>query len=155
MADEQISPAKLTQKIQKICEELNIHVKWQPKTSPVVNHASKAARTIWVQEIDGLGDYAAALHEIGHVLNDPATKPASPLQCLQTETKAWKWAVENYSYESDDELWTRLYRSLSQYKDRVSDLSSDHPAHALLKEAERRVPSLNRNAAPNLRNMPL
>lgn len=153
--DEQDTSRKLTQKIEKICEQLGIRVEWLAITSPTPNRACKSERKISVRKIDDSGDYAAALHEIGHVINDPDVKSANALEILGTELNAWKWALENYRPDFDDKCWKRLHASLSQYKDRVHAVPHEHPVHSFLKEAESAVPLLNKSAAPDFRNMPL
>src|SRR5208282_1132234 len=140
--------AQLTENIKKICGEHGIAPIWLKDCGiDDRNRANKKQKKIWVRNIRDKGDYAAALHEIGHVIRDP--DECDPLAVLNANLNAWKWARDNHGHEFDDKSWKRLHSSLSKYKADVSDLADAHEVHDLLKEAEEKVPSL-KPVAPNL-----
>jgi hypothetical protein len=92
------------------------------------------------KKIENSGDFADALHEMGHVMRDPNHEPATAREKLEAETNAWQWALESNNNEFDAQQWNRLHRSLHQYYDAVRD--TGHVAHRLLVGAEERDPTI-------------
>jgi hypothetical protein len=127
-----MSNEEMKQKIEQICEELGIKLEWIKVGE---NCANRHKRSVWVKDISDSGDFAVALHEIGHTQCDPHNKHATPREELDTDTNAWKWARERNGGNFDAEGWKRLHESLIEYYHLVMDTS--HSAHQLLMEAER------------------
>lgn len=128
---------ELAKQIEEICKKQGITV--HPAESGR-NCANRKLRAIWIQEIAGTGDFAAALHEIGHVLNDPEDPPQNYREHLDAEAKAWRWALDQENGQFDLAGWNRLHRSLHQYYVAVMDRM--HPAYRLLVGAEKRDASI-------------
>jgi hypothetical protein len=126
-----MNSSEMTQKIEEICKEHGIKVEW---IKAGANCANRCQKKIWIKEPVDSGDFAVALHEIGHVMCDPDKKPASSLELLDADTNAWKWALERNTNSFDAEGWKRLHESLHQYYSAIMDTS--HPAHQLLVRAE-------------------
>lgn len=126
-----MSNEEMKQKIKQISEELGIELVWIKDGK---NRADWRQRSVWVKDIGDTGDFAVALHEIGHTQCDPHNKLATPKEKLDAETNAWKWARERNGGNFDAEGWKRLHESLIRYYNNVRDTS--HPAHQLLMEAE-------------------
>jgi hypothetical protein len=129
--------SELTEKFEDICRIHNINVQYVESGE---NHANKQERTVWVRKIADTGDFAAALHEVGHVMCDPDSKPQNHLEQLDIETKAWQWALNCHGNNVDGAWWKRLHESLRQYYVAVMDCT--HPAYALLVEAEGHVTNI-------------
>ena len=127
-----MSNEEMKRRITQICEELGIKLVWIRDGK---NCASRGEKNVRVRHIADTGDFAVALHEIGHTQCDPHIKQATPREVLDTETNAWKWALERNGGNFDAAGWKRLHESLGRYYRRVMDTS--HPAHQLLTEAER------------------
>jgi hypothetical protein len=127
-----MSNEEIKQKIEQICEELGIEIVWFKTGKSCANRQKKSVR---VKEIGDSGDFAVALHEIGHTQCDPQNKPANPGEVLDAETNAWTWALERNGGNFDAEGWKRLHESLLEYYHCVMDTS--HPALQLLMEAVR------------------
>ena len=146
--------AELTKKLEDLCAEFGITIEWIPPHAE--NHANRAENTIWIKDIEDSGDFAAALHEIGHVMRDPDNPPQNHRERLNLETNAWQWALEHNGNDFDAEGWKRLHASLHQYYVSATDLT--HPAHDLLARAEERVPTIRPRvssfAAPKLNFAP-
>ena len=128
-----MSNEEMKQKIEQICEELGIEPPVWIKVGK--NCANRRQRRVWVKDIADSGDFAVALHEVGHTQCDSDNERATPREYLDAETNAWKWARERNGGNFDAEGWKRLHESLRQYYYVVMD--SSHPAHQLLMEAER------------------
>src|SRR5208283_5462162 len=99
------------------------------------NRATRQPKRVWIKDIADSGDFAVALHEIGHTHCDPDKELTTPTETLDAETNAWKWARERNGGIFDPEGWKRLHESLRQYYYAVMDTS--HPAYELLMEAQR------------------
>jgi hypothetical protein len=123
--------AEMKQKIDSICKECGITVKWIEAGD---NCANRCQKKVWIREIADIGDFAVALHEIRHAMCDPCKEPASHRERLDADTNAWLWALERNSNNFDVEGWKRLHKSLHQYY--VGVMDSNHPAHKLLVKAE-------------------
>jgi len=123
--------SELTKRIELICKEHEIGVEWIKSGD---NCANARQKKVWIKEIADSGDFAVALHEIGHVMRDPDNEPADHRQRLDAETNAWLWALEHNDNGFDVAGWRRLHNSLHQYYIAVKDTS--HPSHKLLVRAE-------------------
>jgi hypothetical protein len=123
---------EMKQKIEEICEELEIELVWIEVGRNCANRGKTCVR---LRDIADSGDFAVALHEIGHTHCDPDKEPTTPRETLDAETNAWKWARERNGGIFDSEGWKRLHESLRQYYYAVMDTS--HPAYELLMEAQR------------------
>jgi hypothetical protein len=145
--------SELTKKINEICKAHGIKIHWMKFGK---NRANRKEPTIWVDEISDSGDFAAALHEIGHAMCDPDTEPRTDAQILTKETNAWQWALEQNGNNFDEAGWKRLHKSLHEYYVSARDMA--HPAHALLVRAEETVPTIRKKAsifgAPLLHSSP-
>jgi hypothetical protein len=122
---------ELTQKIEEICKEYGIKIEWIKSGN---NRANSCQKKVWIKEIADSGDFAVALHEIGHAMCDPDNAPADHLQELDADTNAWRWALECNNNNFDAEGWKRLHRSLHQYYSAIMDTS--HASHKPLVRAE-------------------
>ena len=71
-----MSNEEMKRKIEQICEELGIELVW---ITVGENCASWDKKSVWLKDINDSGDFAVALHEIGHTQCDPSDKPAIPL----------------------------------------------------------------------------
>ncbi len=126
-----MSNEEMESKIEQICEELGITLVWIQADR---NCANRAQRGVWVKHIADSGDFAVALHEIGHTQCDPDNRPPNEREQLDAETSAWEWALRRNNDAFDAKGWKRLHESLRQYYNGASD--TDHPARRLLEEAE-------------------
>jgi hypothetical protein len=124
---------ELAKRIEEICKKLGIAVH---SAKSGRNCANRKTSAIWIRAIADAGDFAAALHEIGHVLNDPENPPHDHRERLDAEANAWQWALDHESGDFDLPAWIRLHSSLHEYYVAVMDPA--HPAHTLLVEAEKR-----------------
>jgi hypothetical protein len=122
---------ELTQKIVEVCTESDITIEWIKSGE---NRANGCQKKVWIKEIADSGDFAVALHEIGHAICDPDNASADHLQRLDAETNAWQWALACNNNNFDAEGWNRLHRSLHQYYSIVMDTS--HASRKLLVRAE-------------------
>ena len=100
--------------VEAICEQLGIEVHWYPIEECAVNWGHSKERKINVRKIYNGGDYAAALHEIGHVECDAEEKPQGVLLLLQ-ECRAWQWAIERAKDRFDSAAWQRVGNDLESY----------------------------------------
>ncbi|MCU1269942.1 MAG: hypothetical protein JWN74_1236 [Acidobacteriaceae bacterium] len=125
-----MNSSEMMQKINGICERHGIKIEFKAGT----NCANRREKKVWIKELADSGDFAVALHEIGHAMCDPDKEPASRSELLDAETSAWKWALDSNNNNFDAEGWKRLHESLYQYYSGVMDTS--HPAHQLLMRAE-------------------
>jgi hypothetical protein len=146
--------AELTKKLQDICARFGITIQWIRPWEK--NCANRAKKTIWIKEISDSGDFAAALHEIGHVMRDPDTEPQTDRGILDKEANAWQWALEQNGNNFGEPGWKRLHKSLHEYYVSAKDLT--HAAHDLLTRAEESVPTIRKKAslfgAPPLHSSP-
>lgn len=134
---EKMNDHQLASKIKEICKERGITI--HPAESGK-NRANREQKAIWINEISDSGDFAAALHEIGHVMCDPARPPRNPRETLDAETNAWQWALDYNGDDFDRRGWRRLHDSLHQYYVALMDTSL--PAYALLVRAEEKDPGI-------------
>ena len=145
--------SELTKKFKETCKKHRIKVR-RIKLGP--NRANSKQKTVWIREIADPGDFAAALHEIGHVMCDPYNPPQNHRETLGIETNAWQWALEHNGNNFDAAGWKRLHESLHQYY--VSVMDPTHPAHTLLVRAEQHVPTVrcrvSSYGAPRLTSVP-
>lgn len=132
-----MTTGEMKRKIDKIGEEFEIRIVWIKNGD---NCASRQQRTVWVKHIANSGDLVVALHEIGHIHCDARNDSANPHEKLDAETNAWKWALERYNSNFDEQGWKRLHESLRQYYWSVND--TRHPAYKLLMEAEKKCLSI-------------
>lgn len=143
----------LASKIEEICRKYGITIH---SAKSGVNCANREQKTIWINKISDSGDFAAALHEIGHVMCDPERKPQNPREKLDAESNAWQWALKCNGDNFDQKGWSRLHDSLPQYYVALIDIS--HPAHALLVRAEEKDPNIRPRVsafgAPSLGSRP-
>ena len=107
-----MSNEEMKQKIKETCKELRIELVWITLGE---NCASRGKKSVRLKDISDSGDFAVALHEIGHAQCDPCDKPATPMEKLDAEFDAWKWARERNGGNFDAEGWKRLHKSLRQY----------------------------------------
>jgi len=144
---------ELTKKVEEICQQHGIAIKWIESGN---NRANSKQKTIWINDISDSGSFAAALHEIGHVMRDPESPPANEREKLDVETNAWQWALQSNNNDFDAAGWNTLHHSLHQYYAAVMDTT--HRAHDLLVRAEQHVPTIRSRVsgygAPSLTSVP-
>jgi hypothetical protein len=132
----------MTNQVKRICQKHGITINWMKSGK---NRANRKQRAIWITEITDSGDFAAALHEIGHVMRDPEDPPGNYRSKLDAEFKAWQWALDYKNGDFDLPGWNRLHKSLRRYFAYMMDVS--HPAYQLLVKAEERDSSLHPRVA--------
>jgi hypothetical protein len=130
----------LTREIDELCRREKIKCHWKEITDCSLNRACMATREIWVFKIRKRVDWAAALHEIGHVMCDPEVGDTDPLAVLDRECKATEWVIERYQNDLDLDCWKRMEHNITDYKAKVPNLPADHPVHTLLKTIQSHIP---------------
>jgi hypothetical protein len=135
--------------IDEICVQHGINTHWVPFGK---NWANKELREIQVEEITCTGNYAAALHEIGHIFCDQESKPNDPLGELTQQCRAWQWAIDKRQACFDGQCWRRMHADLREYARPVRDIPTEHAFHALVALAETNAPDINPYGTPSFKS---
>jgi len=124
--------------IGEICKRLNVKVTWLKPTDLGVNCANAKAKVIKVREISNTGDYAAALHEIGHTQCDADHKPEPGEGSVLQECRAWQWAIDQRGPKFDSAAWGRIGNGLKKYlkKARIDEGSAPSQCKEIMKRVE-------------------
>jgi|HubBroStandDraft_6_1064221.scaffolds.fasta_scaffold804956_2 hypothetical protein len=132
--------------IEEICKGLNVKVTWLELTDPGVNCANAKAKIIKVRKISNTGDYAAALHEIGHTQCDADHKPEPGEGSVLQECRGWQWAIDQRGCNFDSAAWRRIGNGLGEYLNKAGIDEGNAPSQC--KEIMKRVEEHSVYTAP-------
>ena len=103
--------------IEAICAAGNVKLVWNETDK--AGMATPASRAVYIPRIRDVETLLVALHELGHVLGEPAhvaNKQEYREYMGQDEANAWLWALENVPVMCDEIVTPILYRLNSYFQ---------------------------------------